>query len=456
MGTFTITQTPNAVNLYLIPNADGCNIDFSPYGETNNYECVDDPLLAVDDDATYVSNVSPTTAYDLYTLPDHTTETGTINYVQIFAVGKSHIHSQHADGVYKIIWTDNACSNIYKSGDIDLTNAYGKYEAVWTENERTAAAWIWTDIDNLQIGVENSSPSLTLASHTLTLRPNGAGNSTNLAKYPSFRQNYACVDETSHNGDSDYVYQLAIATNQDTYATQNHTTETGPITKVVVFAVARTTGDHGALDPDLRIIMRSGGTDYYSSIDKLTQTYTYYSYEWTVNPADAGAWEWSDIDNMEIGVEIHKYSGGSQGRVTQVYAVVYYDETVNPEIRTTQVYGKINYTPGSTTCVLQKPTEVSVDESQNIKMLNFWSGNRAVYGEYRGSKTLVATGIQYSDDACTIMECIKTMGEDGSQVSLSGLGDLFDKDFRIASFGYTKVSDKPLNYKWILECEFSE
>ncbi len=50
MGTFTIAQTQDSKNLYLNPDGNGCNIDFTPEGEANNWECVDDPKILPDDE----------------------------------------------------------------------------------------------------------------------------------------------------------------------------------------------------------------------------------------------------------------------------------------------------------------------------------------------------------------------------------------------------------------------
>lgn len=67
---------------------------------------------------------------------------------------------------------------------------------------------------------------------------------------------------------------------------------------------------------------------------------------------------------------------------------------------------------------------------------------------------MVLTGMEYGSEACDRILCIRTMGLDGSIVTVSELGFAeFNGDFRIRSFGWKKVSDKPLHFKWLLELE---
>lgn len=44
---------------------------------------------------------------------------------------------------------------------------------------------------------------------------------------------------------------------------------------------------------------------------------------WTLNPDDGGAWEWADIDALQIGVSLEG-SANKEARITQVYVIVDY------------------------------------------------------------------------------------------------------------------------------------
>lgn len=464
MANFTITQTRASQNLFLYPNANGCNIDFTPVGDVNNYQCVDELKNVPDDDDTYVYSSATLALYDLYELPNHTTETGTINYVQVYARGKSHLYSQHQDGTYKIIITDDACSNIYKSDDINLINSYTTYNKLWALNPRTTAAWTWDNIDDLQIGVECSSPTITATINSV-FRPNAAGNDNANLRYSGAvfdgvgdATNYTYVDEGVSDGSTTYLRCVDNAVNLDSYNIPNHDplTQTGTITGVTVYGTMRY-----KLSPPItitaRLTVRIGGTTYYSDYKTLTPNYGTYSFTWNTDPS-GGAWTWADIDNVEIGVELGTAGTRGEAAITQLYAIVkHLEQTVNPEIHTTQVYAKVNYTPPDSECILVVPSEITADQKQAIKMLNFWDGTRTVYGLHRDGKMAVLTGMQYGSTACEVMQCVRDMAEDGSEITLSGLGDaLFNQSYRIISFGYRKVSEKPLLFSWILECEYAE
>lgn len=461
MGTFTITQVGAgtiATDAFFIPNASGCATQLTPVGETNNWECVDDPRDVPDDDATYVYSKVTNEKYDLYNIPNHIpladgTQTGTINYVQIYNRTKSDGMAQHADGIFKLILTDDACSNIYKSSDIDLVTSYNTYNNIWTVNPRTSTAFTWTDIDNLQIGTECNSPTL-LGEDALVLRPNGNGDVIQWQRITG-TSNWGNVDDVVADGMTSYNRKNSGAGITDLFDIQTSSELTGrTITEVSVFGVFKVHSG-GTYNVAKLVVKPSGGAISYSSMYTIGSARWYtVAHTWLVNPDDGLPWEKSDIDNLQIGV----YCGTIYVSVycTQVYAVIKY-LSANPEIRTTQCYAKVNYNKPLGVCTMDKPEEISVDHDQNVKMLNFWSGNRAVYGLSRNNKTMVMSGILYSDTACTTIQCVRDLAESGTTIALSGLGsNNYDREFKIISFGWQKISDKPLAYDWILELEYQQ
>lgn len=459
MGIFIITQAGAgtiATDAFFIPNAIGCATELTPFGEVNNWECVDDSIATPDEDTTYVEGSTPSLKYDLYNIPNHTpladgTQTGTINYIQIYSRTKSDGMAQHADGIFKIIETDNACANIYKSDDIDLVTSYNTYNKVWTTNPRTSSDWTWANIDNLQIGTECNSPTL-LGKDALVLRPNGNGDVIQWQRITG-TSNWGNVDDVVADGMTSYNRKNSGAGITDLFDIQTSSELTGrTITEVSVFGVFKVHSG-GTYNVAKLAVKPSGGAISYSSMYTIGSARWYtVAHTWLVNPDDGLPWEKSDIDNLQIGV----YCGTIYVSVycTQVYAVIKY-LSANPEIRTTQCYAKVNYNKPLGICVLNKPEEISVNHNQNIKMLNFWSGRRAVYGLSRNKRTMVMTGKLYSETACETIECVKNLAEEGTNVSMTGLGSSnYDKVFKILSFGWQKMLDKPLSYKWILECEY--
>ena len=127
--------------------------------------------------------------------------------------------------------------------------------------------------------------------------PTGAGNSTGWT--PSAGANWECVDETPPN-DADYVSVNAIDTT-DTYATENLA---GTISNVKCVQVQARVKTDGAPTPtNLKLVTRSGGTDYLSGDNLVPVAEKSFSYLWENNPADAAAWEEADVNAMEVGIK---------------------------------------------------------------------------------------------------------------------------------------------------------
>ncbi len=156
---------------------------------------------------------------------------------------------------------------------------------------------------------------------TLTLRPNGNGDVIECTPYPNTGEsNYQDVDEASQNGDTDYVTNPAGTTKIDLYALENHTTETLYILGVTVYIYAKVTGSVGTQNSYIKI--KTGGTQYDSTVKYLSTSYALYSHTWTTNPNTSAAWTWTNIDNLQAGLQL--FSSDEQQRCTQLYVVVSY------------------------------------------------------------------------------------------------------------------------------------
>lgn len=79
-----------------------------------------------------------------------------------------------------------------------------------------------------------------------------------------------------------------------------------------------------------RITIKTGGTIYYSgNLTTARETWEDKSYEWSTNPKTGLAWTWSDIDDLQIGIEcsyILTYC-------TQLYVVVDYEAKSISKVR---------------------------------------------------------------------------------------------------------------------------
>jgi len=151
---------------------------------------------------------------------------------------------------------------------------------------------------------------------TETLRPNAAGDESALT--PNSGANYACVNEAAVDEDSTYVYKTGTGYLRDLY---NLPTSSGSETInfiKVYFRCRRTGGLFGVVKPALK----SDSTVTDGTQVSLTTDYATYSEKWNTNPADSAAWEWGDIDELQIGVSLNAIT----------------------EVRCTQIYVEVNYT----------------------------------------------------------------------------------------------------------------
>lgn len=127
--------------------------------------------------------------------------------------------------------------------------------------------------------------------------PTGAGTTTGWT--PSAGSNYACVDERPAS-DADYVSINANDT-VDTYAAGDMA---GSINSVKCVQVQSRTESDGAPTPtNLKLAVRSGGTDYFSGDKAVPASPAGLCHLWENNPADAAAWEEADVNAVEIGIK---------------------------------------------------------------------------------------------------------------------------------------------------------
>ena len=433
-----------------VRDIDGCYLDRS-------YCCGNEDPNNPDDD-TYVFASKDSEELILFDGRNHTTESGTINYVEVVARAKMVNSMAENDEFYIIISPNSACTDYHSSNDLSLTTTFRNYGVIYTTNPETSNEWSWADIDALAFGLK-SNLTKTNQTFNTTFRPNGAGTYSELIPEPTV-VNYLNVDETVIDYDTTKnVNDTDEAWKKDTYALENHTTESGTIHSVTIYAYLRSSATP-PFQSRAKLCAYINGTLYESGIISLSNSWQLKSYKMDVNPDTAIAWTWNDIDNMEAGVNLYIDDLGTatadETRVSQVYIVVNHTEnTFQSEVRVSQEYIRVNY-DADITCNLSKPETISCNHSKNIKMLNFWNGEREVYSLSRNRKTLILTGGEYTNDACTNIECVRGMGTCGENVTISGLNMyIFNDTFKIRSFGWEAISENPKFYRWILELEWA-
>ena len=158
------------------------------------------------------------------------------------------------------------------------------------------------------------------ASTTLTLRPNGAGDETNqtIGGDTPAGTNWESVDETVADDDTTYVYARPLRL-RDLYNLPA-SSGSGAISKITVYAKVKVT-DKAVCE--VQISIKSGATTTDSALKSIAanDTWETVSQGWALNPDDSEAWEWADIDGLQIGTYLLG-SMSEQASCTQVYVGV--------------------------------------------------------------------------------------------------------------------------------------
>ena len=162
------------------------------------------------------------------------------------------------------------------------------------------------------------------------LRPNAAGDEMSVpCQVPGPGEHWDKVDDTGMgDGDNTYVttcYMTGVWY-RDLYNLPNPSAA-GPINKITVYARI---GGHA------RITIETGGSIYESPTIDSMMAWTLRSYEWTTNPQTGLAWTWSDINALQIGVNLYGQliQGVKASACTQVYVEVDYTSWVLPIVST--------------------------------------------------------------------------------------------------------------------------
>lgn len=139
--------------LTLRPNADSTPLDLVCSTGTTHYALVDE---SSPDDADYVyrTDTAGSYYYDYYGLPNHTTETGTITGIQVYARCSGTSGYTPPDGYGQIKCKISGTAYSLGSAFNIYTDSWVNYDSgSISVNPATSAAWTWSDIDALIIGI---------------------------------------------------------------------------------------------------------------------------------------------------------------------------------------------------------------------------------------------------------------------------------------------------------------
>lgn len=159
------------------------------------------------------------------------------------------------------------------------------------------------------------------SSGSMTLRPNGVGTTTELSS-SGCGANWQCVDEESSDGNATRVRSQGASYRTDTYAMADPAASSCHIAKVTVYCRAKKITIF--LPGYVKLVLRTGGTDYESSAIAVNSNYANRSHEWVTNPNTGSEWTWSEIDALECGVSLQTFSPIFRVECTQVWMEVEY------------------------------------------------------------------------------------------------------------------------------------
>jgi hypothetical protein len=130
------------------------------------------------------------------------------------------------------------------------------------------------------------------------LFPTGAGNAAQWV--PSAGSNYACVDDSPPNDDTDYVSAPAALGSVDTYAMADLPPGASSVAWVQASPYAKKTdGGAGSVQP----VYRRSGTDYLGTSQAVGANYSWYPEVTELDPSSGVAWTASGVNALEAGIK---------------------------------------------------------------------------------------------------------------------------------------------------------
>jgi hypothetical protein len=312
-------------------------------GDTVTYNGSAATDLDTNDSAYYGFANSATNDYYL-AIDDHIAEIGTITSVTVKAYARRSGSS--GSSTFTIGLKTNG-SNYLSGSKTSSSTTYALYSgSAYLTNPQSGAAWTWSEIDSL-VAIIDHTNSTAMRTTELYVEVNYVNAAATLTLHPS---GTSTGDAVTYNGsaatdldtnDTTY-YGASSGTGNDYYlAMDDHTTEAGTITSVVVKAYIRYAGSSGS--STFTIGLKTNGSNYLSGSQSSSST-TYALYAGTTyatNPQSGAAWTWSEIDSL----------------------VAVIDHTNATAMRTTELYTQVSYIP----CTDPDPSTITIPAGQTVQ-----------------------------------------------------------------------------------------
>ena len=160
---------------------------------------------------------------------------------------------------------------------------------------------------------------------TEILRPTGAGDETNIDNIVGGESTH--WESVNSLNDTTYLTQTPTADATDLYAMGDSAVGTGTINKVTIYLRVMTTNEFGS--GKVRTRIKTGGSEFESGDLEYTSAegWHYETFEHAVNPDTTNAWEWAEIDALQVGLHAYYFEtkGFQIGTCSEVYFEVDYD-----------------------------------------------------------------------------------------------------------------------------------
>lgn len=154
----------------------------------------------------------------------------------------------------------------------------------------------WWTIDRDDLYIRNDGTFIGDC-RVVSSTPNGDG--ANTAWAASAGNDYECVDETTPNGDTDYI-SSSTAGQKDTFTFPDLTGTMN--VKAVQTVISARKDNAGARN--IREVCRSGGADYTGSSQAVSDTALFFRELRETDPNTAAAWDVAGVNAAEFGVEL--------------------------------------------------------------------------------------------------------------------------------------------------------
>jgi hypothetical protein len=253
---------------------------------------------------------------------------------------------------------------------------------------------------------------------TETLRPNGAGNETNISIYApnTGEANWEDVDEETADDSTSCLRNFGTSYARDLYALPNHSSGSGVINSVTVHFRWRTTYyTSGSYTSYARAAIRTHSATYDGSEKSSTASATWIdsAEAYNTNPYTGSAWTWDEIDAMEIGASVTTDSESQAAFLTQVYVVIDY----------TPVTEKTSSETGSGSEAVGSRLLEVVEEGEGAENLlaRLLAGIESAAGLDAGGLLFTSSDLGSGLDAILALEARLTGADSGSGVDMASL-----------------------------------